>query len=418
MATAANLLAPLRFKSWLSSGLPNAFGTVATYSAGTVTPIATWIDSTAATANTNPVQLNSRGEASIWVKPNTAYKFVEFDSLGNQINATDQVVQSQLITLYGGVDTGAVNAYILNFTASFNAYADGIVIYWVPSNNNTGASTINVNGLGVVALVNPNGSALGANQIVANQMAQIVMKAGVFQLLSIGNFTGVNIGTFGAETAIASAATTDLGSASAHVVDVTGSTTITSFGSSAQTGAPIYVVRFSGAPLLTYNATSLILPGVANIQAGAGDSCLAEYQGSGNWQVLIYQIAAVPAAVSGTFTGTLTGMTATTTGTVNWVKMSTTGAMVYITADILGTSNATTMTMTGLPSSVQPTNSTYVPCARLENNSAFGLAGYASISGGTITFTMLTSSQNDGGPWTGSGTKGLKAGWCVVYPLS
>jgi hypothetical protein len=95
-------------------------------------------------------------------------------------------VSSQLITLYGGVDTGSVNAYIITFTANFTAYTDGIVIYWIPSNANTAASTINVNGLGAISIINQNGSALSAGQLVANQVAVIMYKAGSFQLISSG----------------------------------------------------------------------------------------------------------------------------------------------------------------------------------------------------------------------------------------
>jgi hypothetical protein len=124
-------------------------GQLFTYQAGTVTPIATAIDSTGVTPNTNPIVLNARGECSIWLMPNVAYKFVLQDSSGNPIWTRDQVTQSQLLTLYGGVDTGIVNAYVINFVANFTAYTDGIVIYFIPANGNTGPSTINVNGLGV-----------------------------------------------------------------------------------------------------------------------------------------------------------------------------------------------------------------------------------------------------------------------------
>src|SRR6185312_4757796 len=103
-------------------------GTVSTYQAGTTTPIATYKDSVG-TVNTNPITLNTRGECDIWLLPNVAYKFVLADSLGNVIWTEDNVVQSQLITLYGGVDTGVANAYVLNFNANFTSYTDGIVIY-------------------------------------------------------------------------------------------------------------------------------------------------------------------------------------------------------------------------------------------------------------------------------------------------
>src|ERR1700690_3520138 len=105
--TAAYLIPSLTFKSWLSSGLPNAFGTVATYSSGSTTALATYTDNTAVTVNANPLTLNARGEANIWTPPNVGYKFIEFDQLGNQIKSTDQVINSTLITLFGGVDIGS-----------------------------------------------------------------------------------------------------------------------------------------------------------------------------------------------------------------------------------------------------------------------------------------------------------------------
>ena len=296
MTTAASLIPPLRFKSWLSTGAPNAFGTVQTLAAGTNTPLQTYVDSTATTQNTNPIQLNARGEAAIWTPPNVAYKFIEFDSLGNQINLTDQVVLNQLITLFGGTDTGAPNAYILNFTASFTSYAASPVIYWVPSNNNSGPSTLNVNGIGVVGIYNPNGTTLGPNQIIANQIIGVIYQTNIansgnsgFVLISVGNFTGSTIGTFGTETPFPSAATVNLGAAGAHVVNITGTTTITSFGASASLQAPIYIVRFSGALTLTFNASTLILPGNANIITTAGDALIAQYLGAGAWKVLFYQ---------------------------------------------------------------------------------------------------------------------------------
>jgi hypothetical protein len=84
-----------------------------------------------------------------------------------------------------------------------------------------------------------------------------------------------------AEVSVASAATTDIGSAKSSNLLVTGAVTITSLGTVA--AGTVRKVRFSGAPLLTYNATSLILPGAANIQAAAGDCAEFESLGSGNW---------------------------------------------------------------------------------------------------------------------------------------
>lgn len=167
-----------------ANGAALYLGTVGTFAAGTNTPIVTYKDSLGIATNTNPITLNPRGECDLWLVPNTAYKITVNDQFGNLIWTVDNIINSQLITLYGGVDTGGANAYILNFAASFSAYADGIIIVWIPANSNTTASTINANGLGVVNIVNPDGSALFGNQIVANQPAQLLFKAGAFELIT------------------------------------------------------------------------------------------------------------------------------------------------------------------------------------------------------------------------------------------
>jgi hypothetical protein len=93
------------------------------------------------------------------------------------------------------------------------------------------------------------------------------------------------------ETAVASAATCDIGAAPTSRVQVTGTTTITSFGTGAN---KIRILRFAQAVMLTHNAVSLILPGGANITTTAGDTCIAVSDASGNWCIFAYQRAAGP----------------------------------------------------------------------------------------------------------------------------
>jgi len=279
-------------KFFANDGTPLAYGKLTTYQAGSVIPIATYIDSTGTTTNANPITLNARGECSLWLLPNLSYKLNLTDASGNGISGypVDNVINSQLLSLYGGVDTGVANAYIITYSAPYTSYAQGNpVIYFIAANSNTGPSTVNVNNLGIVNIVNPNGSPLTAGQIVNNQMTQIVWQNGQFVLTSIGATAGLNIGTFGAEVSIASANVTDLGSTGTHTIAVTGSSTITSFGTSASSNAPIFAVRFTGTPTITYNATSLITPSGQNIMVSAGDAMIAEYLGSGNWKILLYQ---------------------------------------------------------------------------------------------------------------------------------
>jgi uncharacterized cupin superfamily protein len=98
------------------------------------------------------------------------------------------------------------------------------------------------------------------------------------------------------DTTLASAATTDLGSLRQDSISITGTTTITSFGTSAPTGAKKFL-RFAASLLLTHNGTSLIIPGGQSIQVFAGDRAIAQHEGSGNWRVLNVTRAAPRAAV-------------------------------------------------------------------------------------------------------------------------
>lgn len=86
---------------------------------------------------------------------------------------------------------------------------------------------------------------------------------------------------------IASATTTDIGAATGNYVIVTGTVTITGLGT-VQAGTR-RIVKFTGALTLTHNATSLILPGGANITTVNGDVAVFVSLGSGNWQCVNYQ---------------------------------------------------------------------------------------------------------------------------------
>lgn len=97
-------------------------------------------------------------------------------------------------------------------------------------------------------------------------------------------------GTVAAPTVIVpSATTTDIGAAASENVDISGNTTITGFGTVAE--GINRKGRFTGVLTLTHNATSLILPGNANITTAANDRYEARSLGGGNWIVTKYQYA-------------------------------------------------------------------------------------------------------------------------------
>lgn len=285
-------------------GVLAAGGIVNTYVAGTVnTPQVTYTDNTGLVANANPMTLSSAARpagqsgapVAFWTLSGVILKLVVYDAQANLLCQIDNISSindpagsNSLQTNLANPATGfgadlvanAVKSYALfaNLRAANTpvlasgqtlivelqggaAVGDGLggVFYW----NSTATGTDNG-----ATIINPTGNA------------------------GNGRYLRLSNPPFGAQAPIVSAATTDLGTLGSNVVSITGTTTITSLGASANLARPLYVLSFTGILTLTYNATSLILPGGANITTAAGDSALALYLGSGNWQVLVYNRAA------------------------------------------------------------------------------------------------------------------------------
>lgn len=73
--TTASPVAIPEYQFFANNGAPLAGGKLCTYVANTTTPLATYTDSSALTANANPIILDANGRASIWVGTQL-YKFV------------------------------------------------------------------------------------------------------------------------------------------------------------------------------------------------------------------------------------------------------------------------------------------------------------------------------------------------------
>jgi hypothetical protein len=76
----ASLTPSPKMQFFTANGTPLVGGRLYTYAAGTTTPLATYTDSTGTSANTNPIILDSRGEANVWLG-NLLYKFTLNDSV-------------------------------------------------------------------------------------------------------------------------------------------------------------------------------------------------------------------------------------------------------------------------------------------------------------------------------------------------
>jgi hypothetical protein len=136
---------------------------------------------------------------------------------------------------------------------------------------------------------------------------------------------------------VTAAATTDIGTKDEGTVLVTnaaGTIAITSFGTvSAGIKKLITFVVSGGSLSLTHNATSMILPGSANITVATGDSLLAESLGSGNWKVHTYttQSGSTPSGVTSSQLQNQTFTTFTTGGTSTAYTLTPTPALTALT---------------------------------------------------------------------------------------
>lgn len=84
-----------------SNGNPLAGGLLYSYAAGTTTPLATYTDSTGATANANPVVLDSRGEANVWLG-SASYKLALYTSTAVLIWTVDNIDGVSALTTLAG----------------------------------------------------------------------------------------------------------------------------------------------------------------------------------------------------------------------------------------------------------------------------------------------------------------------------
>ena len=133
-------LLPNVLQTWFTSnGLPLSGGQIFSYIAGTTTPQATYTDETAATPNTNPVVLNSAGQATIWLRTDLSYKIIIEDASNNVIATIDNIN----IVNPGTIDKTKVAANIAgaallkNGGGSFDVQVDNVYIQINGSNQLT-----------------------------------------------------------------------------------------------------------------------------------------------------------------------------------------------------------------------------------------------------------------------------------------
>ena len=100
------------------NGAPLSGGLLYTYAAGTTTPLASYTDSTGLIANTNPIVLDSRGEANVWLGA-AIYKFALYTSVGVLIWTVDNINGSTFASNATGDGTTLAFSVVNGFTAIY-----------------------------------------------------------------------------------------------------------------------------------------------------------------------------------------------------------------------------------------------------------------------------------------------------------
>jgi hypothetical protein len=234
--------------------------------------------------------LNSAGRLDdpVWAAAGLTFKLVFKTSAGVQIGPTwDNIpgindTSALGITYFAGTSAGTANVQTLTFSNGPSAYAQGNEFLWKAGITNTGAMTLNVNGLGAKTLKKQDTRDLVGGEVISGRWYRSVYDGTYLSHEALDNQTANRVD-------VTCAATIDLDAADSEYVRITGSTgpviaiTLTN-------GHECDVV-FDSTPTLT-NGASLILPGGQDIVVAAGDTASFRGEASGVVRCLHFTRAA------------------------------------------------------------------------------------------------------------------------------
>lgn len=114
------------------NGDPLSYGLLYTYAAGTTFPAVTYTTAAQTTANTNPIVLDARGEANVWLTAGSAYKFVLQNSSGVLQYTVDQLTaagtmstqNANAVAITGGTISGVSISGPITGTVTGNVVGD------------------------------------------------------------------------------------------------------------------------------------------------------------------------------------------------------------------------------------------------------------------------------------------------------
>jgi hypothetical protein len=117
-----------------------------------------------------------------------AHSWLAGDAAKNMTTAQTQANFSQVQQAQAGlynyaVDTGTPNSYAVALTPAVTTRIPGLYVRLKAANTNTGASTLNL-GAGSFPIINPDGTALGANAIIGGGIFEVIDDGVNYQLIS------------------------------------------------------------------------------------------------------------------------------------------------------------------------------------------------------------------------------------------
>ena len=355
----------VKFSSWgnhqfviPTTGAPASGYKLKTYVAGSSTPVATYTTSAGDVSQGTTITLNSAGfptTGQIWILEGTSIK-IEFTDPSDVVLKTEDNISGVNDAVLSTSEwmNGPAPSFIS--TTSFSLVGDQTSTFHVgrrvKTTNSGGTiySRISVTAyttLTTVTVVNDSGvldsglSAVEYGILSATNFAIPKLTETNKRLIDLPGLADANTwtntqilsGTLTmsgksireAQATIAAATTTDILGAAGNTILMTGNSpiTITSFGTSTTAGAKFHVTSTgTGAHILTYNATSMILESADSITVSQGDSWWVEDLGSNNCRVHGYTrangqpVAGYPASQGSSWTlvdaqtggGEVTGM--------------------------------------------------------------------------------------------------------------
>jgi microcystin-dependent protein len=191
-----------------NNGLPLSAGCVYFYIPGTLSPKATYQNSSQTVANTNPVQLDAAGRAIIY-GTGTYRQIVKASGGGaNPVLSGRHPDLGPTHRQHGLVHDDLCGRFCRHaeldhrHAPAFSG-TDGQVINYISTNTNTGSATINPSGFGAVQIVRDSATGPGAltgGELVATNAVSLIYDAtaGTFHILSPvtwPNTSGVPVGT-------------------------------------------------------------------------------------------------------------------------------------------------------------------------------------------------------------------------------